>query len=154
MTGEFSVSVSRKSDKIDSWYLSSDEIKIVGNCLYGIPGINGQISFSDHIVRSNLGWVDRTLRFTISFKGSDGIIGSNFLYAALEESLNWKIDNYSLVCDLENDFELNLTIAGAERNLPLGEIVNCINKEIQDPKWEKCLDKFSLNFTGDFIKVK
>ena len=148
MNEGFLVSVYKQKDNLDdAWYLN-DEINSIACCLLGIPGIEGRISFSDHVTRSNLGLVDRTLHFTIAFKGHNGQIGSNFLYSSLEESTNWKIDGSS---SMDYSQFNNLTIIGSD---PLKEIIRCINREIQNPKWEQYWDKFDLNFTGDFIDVK
>jgi hypothetical protein len=156
MSETFSVIVYKQGDNLDdAWYLN-DEINSIACCLLGIPGIEGRISFSDHVTRSNSGFVDRTLHFTVSFKGHDGQIGSEFLYSSLENSFNWFIsenNSTSLSFDHELYFEQNITLVGSSRNFPVTDIINCVNQEIQNPRWEKYWDRFSLNFIGNYIKV-
>jgi hypothetical protein len=156
MSETFPVIVYKQGDNLDdAWYLN-DEINSIACCLLGIPGIEGRISFSDH-TRYNSGFVDRTLHFTIAFKGHDGQIGSNFLSSCLEESRCWVISEINIAeisFSEECFFERNLTLVGSNRNSSIVEIISCVNEEIQKPKWEKYWNRFSLNFTGNYIKVK
>lgn len=156
MSENFPVTVYKKGDKLDdAWYLN-EEINAIACCLLGIPGIQGRISFSDHVIRSVSGMVERSLHFTVTFRGPEGQIGSEFLYSCLEDSVNWIIsenNSTSLSFDSELYFEQNITLVGSNRIFPVTYIIGCVNKEIQKPRWEKYWDKFSLKFSGEFIDI-
>jgi hypothetical protein len=156
MNDAFSVTVYKKRDELDdAWYLN-EEINAIVCCLLGIPGIQDRISFSDHVVKTVSGMVNRSLHFTVTFRGPEGQIGSEFLYSCLEDSVNWVIsenNSTSLSFDSEIYFEQNITLVGSNRNFPVTDIIGCFNKEIQKPRWEKYWDKFSLKFSGEFIDI-
>lgn len=156
MRENFPVIVYKQGDKIDDiWYLN-EEINSIACCLLGIPGIQDRISFSDQIVRYVSGMVDRSLHFTIAFRGPEGKIGYEFLCSCLENSANWIIseNNSTLLSfDDELNYEHNITLVGSSRCLPVTDLINCVNQEIQNHRWEKYWDKFSLHFSGEFIDI-
>jgi hypothetical protein len=157
------VIVYKNNDKYnDAWY-NRNHIKEIGCTLEGIPGIRGKISFSESITRNNYGITDMILHFTISFFGDEGSIGCEFLYSALENSRYWAVANvadngYTVkeICgESVSIFSRSITIVSNDSDRGSAkDLCKCINTEINDPKWADHIEKFSLIFTGDFIKIK